>query len=97
MRGTVISVSSLLAGIALFVLGNGLLGSLLSVRLVQANVPTLIAGTVMAAYFAGLVLGSTTANRLIASVGHIRAFTALASEHGQSTAVRSWMTKPRRR
>jgi MFS family permease len=85
MRGTVISVSSLLAGISLFVFGNGLLGSLLSVRLVQGNVPTLIAGTVMAAYFAGLALGSATANRLIASVGHIRAFTALAS--GYSAAV----------
>ena len=85
MRGTIISVSSLLAGITLFMLGNGLLGSLLSVRLAQADVPTLIAGIVMAAYFAGLALGSVTANRLIASVGHIRAFAALAS--GYSAAV----------
>jgi MFS family permease len=85
MRGTVVSVFSLLAGISLFMLGNGLLGSLLSVRLAQANVPTLTAGMVMAAYFAGLALGSATANRLIASVGHIRAFTALAS--GYSAAA----------
>lgn len=85
MRGTVISVSSLLAGITLFVLGNGVLGSLLSVRLAQAEVPTLVTGMVMAAYFAGLAFGSATANRLIGSVGHIRAFTALAS--GYSAAV----------
>lgn len=73
------SVIALLLSIALLLLANGLFATLLSVRMAQEGFSTGLAGLVGAAYFAGLVLGSVLAHRLVERVGHIRTFAALAS------------------
>ena len=70
------SVAALLVGMAIMSVGNGLLGTLLPLRLAQAGGTALTVGVVMAGYFLGLVLGVFTGYRLIIRVGHIRAFTA---------------------
>ena len=94
MRGTVVSVSALLASIALFMLGNGLLGTVLSVSMAAAQVPTMVTGLVLAAYFAGLALGAATADRVIGSVGHIRAFAALASGYSAAAMIHAFALDP---
>ena len=79
MRHLILSSSPLFLGVMLLVLGNGLIGTLLGVRLVQAGYPAYIPGLMAAAYFVGLVTASVTAHRIIALAGHIRAFASFAS------------------
>nr|WP_280842822.1 MFS transporter [Pararoseomonas baculiformis] len=68
-----------MAGAALVMLGNGPLATLVSLRLDALGTPRIATGLIMAAYFAGLTLGSLLAYRLVARAGHIRAFGAFAS------------------
>ncbi|MGE4221064.1 MAG: MFS transporter [Alphaproteobacteria bacterium] len=79
MRTILPSILALLLGAFLLMLGAGLLGTVLGVRLAEAATPTLVSGAVLAAYFAGLLLGSMRAASIVRGVGHIRAFAAFAS------------------
>lgn len=56
--------------------GSGLLSTYLALRLAEAKVDGLWVGAMMAAYYLGLVLGGKIGHRLIARVGHIRAYVA---------------------
>jgi MFS family permease len=70
---------ALLFGILLLLVGNGLQGTLLGVR---GGIEGFDAGTmsfVMSAYYVGFLLGAWRASTLIARVGHVRVFAALAS------------------
>jgi MFS family permease len=87
MRATMISISALLVSVVLFMLGNGLLGTLLSYRLALTGAPTTTTGLVMAAYFIGLAIGSLFGHRVISSAGHVRAFAALASAYSAAVLV----------
>ncbi|HNB27650.1 MAG TPA: MFS transporter, partial [Alphaproteobacteria bacterium] len=73
------SVFPLLLGAGLLALGTGLVGILLPIRMDVEGVTTQVAGYVMSAYYAGFVLGSLWAQRIIQRVGHIRAFAAFAA------------------
>ena len=73
------SVASLLLGAGILILGNGLVGILLPVRLGVANMSPVTTGLVMSAYYAGLVAGSLWGKQIITRVGHIRAFAAFAA------------------
>ena len=73
------AVASLLMGVALLMLGAGLLNLVLPIRLTEAMVPTSVTGVVMSCYYAGLVLGALYGKRVIQRVGHIRAFAAFAA------------------
>ena len=79
MFSAISSVWALLLGVALFMMGSGLQGSLLGVRAGTEDFSTLVTGVVMSAYFAGFLIGSMIVPRLVARVGHIRVFGALAS------------------
>jgi MFS family permease len=79
MRPIALSVSSLLLGVALLMLGSGLLSTLVGVELARAGADSTSIGFVMAAYYAGLTVASLKAHVVIAAVGHIRAFAAFAS------------------
>jgi MFS family permease len=71
--------SALLFGIGLLMAGNGLQGSLLSVRAEAEGFGLAVSGFVMAGYFAGFLIGPSVTERLLSTVGHIRVFAALAS------------------
>lgn len=73
------SVSALLLGIALMMVGSGALSTLLGLRMAVSGAPSWQVGMVMTMYFAGIVIGATYAQKLIAAVGHIRAFAAFGS------------------
>ena len=78
-RGVVVSVLPLFLGLALLMLGNGLLGSLLGVRADLEGFPTVVIGVVMSMYFVGFLVGSLTIPRRLITVGHIRVFAGLAA------------------
>ncbi len=73
------SVFSLLLGAGLMALGVGLVGMVLPIRMGLEAVSPQMAGYVMSAYYAGFVIGSLSAQRIIQRIGHIRAFAAFAA------------------
>ncbi|MCG3170273.1 MAG: putative MFS-type transporter YcaD [Pseudomonadales bacterium] len=79
MRAVVLSLWALFAGLALIVVGAGLQGTLLGVRASLSGFDTGVTGAVLACYYVGFLLGSWSTPRLIARVGPIRVFAALAS------------------
>nr|WP_298687103.1 MFS transporter [uncultured Dongia sp.] len=80
-------VFSLLFGAGLLVLGNGLIGILLPVRLGIEKVSPDISGLVMSAYYLGFMVGSVLGQGIIRRVGHIRAFAAFAALATASSLV----------
>jgi MFS family permease len=80
--------------VALLTAGNALLGTLVSVRMTIEGFPRLVSGLVMSAYFAGFVLGSIHASRIIDRVGHIRAFAAFAAALGVAATLQALVVSP---
>lgn len=94
MRQTLVSVSSLLVGMALLMLANGSLPTLLAVRLAAAGEAPWLIGLVMAQYSVGIVLGTLYGHRLIMTVGHIRAFAAFGSTMSAVTLAHAFVSDP---
>jgi MFS family permease len=69
----------LLFGMVLLMLGNGIQGTLLGVRGELEGFSTGAMSFVIAAYFAGFLLGSQLVPGMIRRVGHVRVFAALGS------------------
>lgn len=69
----------LLSGLALLLVGVGLLGTLLGVRATLASFSNIETGLIMAGYYVGYVVGTLLAPRIVRNVGHIRTFAALAA------------------
>lgn len=91
------SFSSLYFATLLMLLGSGLLSTYLALRLAE-TADGLWVGALMAANYLGLVLGGKIGHRLIARVGHIRAYVACAGVvtaavlgHGLSDWLPSWL------
>lgn len=79
MAASILSFAALFTAVFLLLMGIGLLGTLLSLRMALEGFSTQIAGWVLAAYFMGVITGSFVCQRLIIRVGHIRAFAAFAA------------------
>ncbi|MFV0385747.1 MFS transporter [Paracoccus sp. (in: a-proteobacteria)] len=79
MTSVLRSTWTLLLGILLLMVGNGMQGTLLGIRGGIEGIPTFQMSVVMSAYFGGFLLGSLIVPRLIQSVGHVRVFAALGS------------------
>lgn len=68
-----------LLGLFIVSIGNGFLSSLTTLRLDSAGVSETMIGFVSSAYFVGLTIGAIFHDRLIARIGHIRAYSSFAS------------------
>lgn len=68
-----------LLSLAILLLGNGLFGTLLVVRLYMDEASPTLIGMISTAYYAGLAIGSFRTERFIIRVGHMRAYAAFAS------------------
>ena len=79
MAATLFSFSAIFAAVLLLTTGIGLLNTTLSLRLTLEDVPIQLTGLIMASYYFGLVLGGLFCHRLVARVGHIRAFATFAA------------------
>ena len=66
-------------GVGLLQVGTGQFTTFLSIRMGLEAFSTLSIGLVGSAYFAGFIIGTYHAVRLVERIGHIRAFAALAS------------------
>ncbi len=94
MRTAIALAWALLLGMALIMLGNGLQGTLLGVRATLEGFATTVTGFVMTGYFAGFLVGSVLAPRIVARVGHIRVFAALASLASASALIHAVFVDP---
>lgn len=79
MLRIVATISALLAGIALLLVGSGLLNTLLPLRGAVEGFSDQTLGLFGSAYFAGFMLGTWLCPKLIRRMGHIRAFAFFAS------------------
>lgn len=69
----------LLLGYAILITGNGLLSTLISLRLIQQQAPSIVVGIVQSAYYVGFMAGALWGGVLIGRVGHHRAFVTFAA------------------
>lgn len=79
MLALLLPIGALLAGVALLLLGSGLLGTLLPLRGSFEGFDDQVLGYMGSAYFAGFFLGAYVAPPLIQRIGHIRAFAFFAA------------------
>lgn len=79
MSRMVASLSALIISIILLVSGNAFLTTLLGIRLSIESVEPSVIGWVLGCYSVGFVLGTLYVHRIIARVGHIRAFAVFAA------------------
>ena len=79
VRTQILSISSLLMGMSMLLIGNSLQGTLIAIRAVGEAFSANAIGIMASGYFLGFVAGTLVTAYLIERAGHIRAFTALAS------------------
>ena len=91
----IVRIWPLFFGLALVGLTVGAQGSLLGLRATLEGFSTLTTGLVMSGYFGGFVFGSLFTPRLIAGVGHVRTFGALAALASVAVLVHALVVEPR--
>jgi len=79
MLSIISPIRSLLAGVALLLIGNGLLNTLLTLRGAAEGFSSSLLGLLMSGYFLGFLLGTWLAVPLILRIGHIRTFAFCAA------------------
>ena len=94
MLPTVLSIFSLLLGIAILLVGSGLLGTLLALRGGLEGFIAPVIGLVMSAYFAGFFAGTFLCPRIIRRVGHIRSFAMFAAVASSAAIVHVLVIDP---
>jgi MFS family permease len=75
----------LIFGLALILVGSGLLGTLLGIRATIAQFNPVETGLIMSGYYAGYIIGTFLGPKLIRNVGHIRSFASFAALAAAST------------
>lgn len=78
-RSVLVPVLGPLLGLFFISIGNGFISSLTALRLDAAGVSGTVIGLISSAYFVGLTLGAMLSDRLMARIGHIRAYSVFAS------------------
>jgi len=73
------STWALFLGLGLIMLGNGLQGTLVSIRAQFEVFDNTTTGLIIGGYFFGFFLGSIAVPKMVGRVGHVRVFGALAS------------------
>ncbi|MGV8842644.1 MAG: MFS transporter [Pseudomonas sp.] len=94
MNAMIRTTGALLLSMGLLVLGNGLQSSLISLRASLEGFSTQFTGILMTGYFIGFLAGSTLTPRIVAQVGHIRVFAALASLASSVVLIYAVFTDP---
>jgi MFS family permease len=93
-RGTLATLTALLLGFGLMQMGNTFQGTLLSIRGgIEGFSPAQI-GAVGSGFWAGIVIGSLRCGKVIAGVGHIRAFVALGAIASTAPLVHLLVLEP---
>jgi MFS family permease len=69
-------IGTLIVATSLVQLANGFFGTFFSLRVAAAGFDPLLTGLVLSSYFAGFTVAAVVCGRIIAQVGHIRAYAA---------------------
>ncbi len=93
-RTALFAAWGLFAALTMIMVGNGLLGVLVGVRSELESFDTTVTGLVMAAYFAGFLVGSQVTPKLMARVGHIRVFAGLSSAAATTALMHALFVSP---
>jgi MFS family permease len=80
-------IQSILWSVALLLLGNGLISTLLTLRGTNEGFSSAAMGLIMSSYFIGFVCGTWVSGRLIRRMGHIRTFAFCASICASATLL----------
>lgn len=83
----VLSIMALFLSLVLMVVGNGMLGTVVALRLEIEGFPSGVAGLVLGLFSVGFVLGSIYGIRVVKRVGHIRAFATFGALAAATTLV----------
>lgn len=94
LRSAVLASGSVLVGIGILMLGNGLQGSLIGVRATLEDFDSAVIGLIMAAFFLGFLTGSVRTPKAVRRVGHIRVFAALAAVASIAILVQDLFVDP---
>lgn len=89
MRNQLLSVAAILFSAAIFIAGNGLIGTLIPVRASLAGFSNGTLGLIGSAYYIGFVAGCFAGPRLFARVGHSRTFAVCAGIATATTLLQS--------
>ncbi len=89
MNSLIKSIFSPIFSLFLFAIGNGLLNTLLILKLHAQGSTSVAVGLMSALFYLGLFIGSFNIEKLIIRVGHIRAFSAFASILTVSTLIQA--------
>ncbi|MFW3614183.1 MFS transporter [Billgrantia antri] len=87
-------VRSILWSVALLLLGNGLINTLLTLRGTDEGFSSTVVGVIMSAYFVGFTCGTWVSSRLIRRAGHIRAFAFCAALCASGALLHSIFVDP---
>ena len=94
MTALIKPITALLMSASIILAANGLEGVLLPLRGVMERFSDLEIGLIGSAYFAGFTLGCLTCPRIIARVGHIRAFTVFTAVTAVSPLIEAMWPEP---
>ena len=89
MRKQLYSIAAILFSAAIFIAGNGLIGTLIPVRASLAGFTNATLGLIGSAYYIGFVAGCFAGPRLLARVGHSRTFAVCAGIAAATTLLQS--------
>jgi len=79
MGKVLLPVLPMVLAVSVLMLGNSLFGLAITLKLNAAGTSSELIGLVLSAFFVGFMLGSLLTRRLMARVGHIRAFAVLGA------------------
>ena len=94
LRIAIGSCWALLLGFGVLTVGDGLQGALLPLRAAGEQFATATTGLIMSTFYAGFLVGSVYAPRMVGRVGHVRVFAALASIASAVVLIHSVFVSP---
>lgn len=94
IRQTLLLVWPLLLAMFMIMVGNGLQGTLLSLRANAEGFPITVIGIIMSLYFCGYLIGWFVVPHMIKSVGHIRVFAGFASVASTTILIQGLFVDP---
>jgi len=87
-------IGTLILATSCIQIGNGFFGTFISLRVVHEDFEAAAAGLVLSSYFVGFTIGALRCGRIIARIGHIRAYAAFAGLAVTATAAMPLLTGP---
>lgn len=88
------AIGTLIVATSAIQLANGFFTTFLSLRVVNEGFDASLTGLILSSYFAGFTVGAVRSDRIIARIGHIRAYAAFAGIVAAATAAMPLRIEP---